>query len=329
MDIDDIRPSSLVERQRQAYEEDVRRYQVLSADFVRRDCPACGSEAGAHFVTKDGFQYLKCPACWCIFMSPGPTEGHVRWLYSEESANYRFWAEEMYPKTRAGRRESLHLPRSLWIQRSISVFAPMTANSRTQNLLEFGAGTGDTLHALAQVEPKLRLLGFEPNPLMWEAWSTSVKLIKDSSHLTAFRGSLSFITAFEVIEHLLSPRDLFSLASILLEPGGLLMISTPNAASLEVQTLKSESSSIDIEHISLMTPSALVSLAQSTNFKVAEIDTPGEFDLELLVGSCALSELLSVPAAQTAAAAKQLGHLQSEIASAGLSGHMKAIFVRP
>lgn len=328
MNIDEIRPIDLMERQRQAYQEDVRHYQGFSAGFVSRNCPACDSEAGLPFITKDGFHYLRCPACWCVFMSPGPLEDHLRWLYSEKSANYRFWAEEIYPSTQTARSQKLHRPRALWVQRSIDDFASSPHLGKSRRLLEFGAGTGDTLAALAQVEPQLDLLGFEPNPLMWQTWPASVELIKDASCLTALRHSISFITAFEVLEHLLLPSQLFSLASELLEPGGLLMLSTPNAASLEIQVLMDESPSIDIEHISIMTPSALMSLASRAGLEVIEIATPGDFDLELITGSNALTEWLGRPIGQIASNEQDVRNIQNRIACGGFSGHMKAIFRR-
>lgn len=329
LNIDEIRPRSLLERQQLAYEEDVRHYQALSRDFVHRNCPACDADAAAPFVEKDGFRYVRCRACWCIFMSPGPTDEHLSWLYSEGSANYRFWADEMYPKTRVARSQRLHLPRALWVQRSINDFGPMPSSSRPRCLLEFGAGTGDTLNALAQTEPSLDLLGFEPNPLMHQAWATSVELIREESRLTALGDSLACITAFEVIEHLLSPSVFFLLARDLLEPGGLLMVSTPNAASLEIQMLKAESPSIDIEHISIMSPSALASLARRANLDVVEITTPGDFDLELINDSPVARGLFGFPPGQIIGANHAPESLQREIAQGGMSGHMKAIFRRP
>ena len=46
--------------------------------------------------------------------------------------------------------------------------------------------------------------------------------------------------------------------------------------------MKNTSNTIDIEHISIVTPLAIHSLANRHNFKVVKIETPGKFDLELM-----------------------------------------------
>jgi SAM-dependent methyltransferase len=107
-----------------------------------------------------------------------------------------------------------------------------------------------------------------------------VSVVGDSADLE--KESFDILIAYEVLEHILNPKLFLTTYSELLKPGGLFIISTPNAHSLEVQQLKGNSTTLDIEHISVLTPAAIHSLAGACNFKVLRVETPGEFDLEMI-----------------------------------------------
>jgi hypothetical protein len=106
---------------------------------------------------------------------------------------------------------------------------------------------------------------------------------------------------------------------------GLIVISTPNAHSLEVQLLRDGSTTIDVEHISVLTPAAVHSLAIRHGFEVQQILTPGSFDLELI-------QAAGIEVDVTDGSDTEI-EMQELISNFGFSSHMKIIMskgkVRP
>jgi 2-polyprenyl-3-methyl-5-hydroxy-6-metoxy-1,4-benzoquinol methylase len=277
MNISDIRPKNYDEQRLLAYESDVQRYRNQVSDFHLRDCPGCGSENSDFFASVDGFDFNRCDACFTIYMNPGPTPAMVDEFY-RNSANYEYWSKIIYPKTRNSRRSTLHQSRALFV---ISEIRKYFDPSQTLNVLEIGAGTGDSLSVLREnCSQSIKAFAVEPNPSMLEALSENdVNVLEDISSL---QNEIDIVLGFEVLEHFLNPSEFFKICKDVLKPNGIVAISTPNAHSLEVLQLKEMSTTLDIEHISVLTPAAMHSLADRNQFKVQSITTPGSFDVELI-----------------------------------------------
>ena len=317
MKINDIRPESIMKGARKAYLEDVEFYKSQIESFQLRNCPGCQCAECDLFCEKDGFKFDRCPACWTIFMNPGPSADVVSKLY-EISKTYEYWAKYVYPQSAEQRYTQLSQPRAAYIMSAMERNA--IAN---QSILEIGAGTGEVIRELTQlIAGGVRAYAVEPNPDMWVNYEHSeVKLLKvPLEEINETQNKFGVIYAFEVLEHLLNPELLFHKASSLLTNGGLLILSTPNSASIEVTLMKNRSNTIDIEHISIVTPLAIHSLANRHNFKVVKIETPGKFDLELMshrFRSFFLKTFFKVKANPAA--------IQDFISKYGYSSHMKIV----
>jgi 2-polyprenyl-3-methyl-5-hydroxy-6-metoxy-1,4-benzoquinol methylase len=316
MKINDIRPRGVMKSARLAYLQDVKLYLDNLDRFYVRNCPGCGNASSNFFCEKDGFAFSRCPSCWTVFMNPGPTQDLVSELY-RTSNTYKFWGEYVYPSSAEARFLKLTVPRSEYI---ISAFD----NEKLQGLkfLELGAGTGDVIRHLSMSFSEIEPFALEPNPAMWAYFTENrVKLIKsDLESLDSTGTNFDCVFAFEVLEHLLEPRLLFEKASLLLCKGGKLILSTPNAASLEVNIMRDDSNTLDMEHISLITPAAVHHLAITNGLRVLKIETPGKFDLELMKKKYRRSILKFL-------FRKRVGHetIQIAIAQFGLSSHMKVV----
>ena len=312
MKIEEIRPKKFLENQKKAYLEDVEFYRNESHKFIPRKCPGCNTSQGVYFCNHFEFVFNRCPACYSIFMTPGPTDEIVGELYSI-SANYRYWSEEMYPKTREIRRAGLHKDRALFVLSQLNEFM----GDRQFRVLEIGAGTGDSMSVLKENSSvMLDCYVIEPNPSMEKLLiQNGVSVVGDSEDLE--KESFDTLIAYEVLEHILNPKLFLAAYSELLKPGGLFIISTPNAHSLEVQQLKGNSTTLDIEHISVLTPAAIHSLAGKCNFKVLRIETPGEFDLEMI------AQAKSSGNTEGKSISNQIS--QDQIKEFGFSSHMKVV----
>jgi 2-polyprenyl-3-methyl-5-hydroxy-6-metoxy-1,4-benzoquinol methylase len=280
MKVNDIRPDSLATGQKQAYLSDVDFYRQLQSEFLIRSCPGCQNNTESEFSKHMGFTFRKCKVCQSIFMSPGPTPEMVYQFY-KNSENYKYWSTHIYPQSRQKRLETIHKFRSALVLRAIR--AHLTDGKKS--ILEIGAGTGDTLSSLQnQRESQIDAYAIEWNSDMIAHLRKNNIDVVDGDIESLLEASRKFdvVLLFEVTEHLLSPLEVFRSIYNLLNPGGLLVLTSPNAASIEVQFLKDRSTSLDIEHISVLTPQAIVFLATMSNFSILEMKTDGNLDVDLL-----------------------------------------------
>jgi 2-polyprenyl-3-methyl-5-hydroxy-6-metoxy-1,4-benzoquinol methylase len=316
MRIEDIRPKIEMASARNAYDLDAQFYESAYTQFKPRVCPGCES-SNFNFFTKQGkFEFSKCMSCWCVFMNPGPSPELIFSFY-QNSNIYKYWGEHVYPASAENRHSKLTVPRAEY------VLASTKSNSEsTKKFLEIGSGTGDVIKHIIEIDPNIEGFALEPNPAMWSNYdNSSVNLLKNQIEDDLDeKNKFNVIFAFEVLEHLLEPKLLLSKVRDLLLPKGRFVASTPNAASLEVNIMKNHSNTLDIEHISILTPSSIHSLASQNNFKVIKIETPGKFDLQLM------SEKyrgLILPLLSRSFTSKS--QIQENISEFGFSSHMKFV----
>lgn len=315
MKIEKIRPKKPSIQQKEAYSKDVKVYLNQRKKFAERKCPGCNSLDGEKFTSHESFNFDRCKSCFTVFMNPGPTHEMIEKFY-KTSANYEFWSKVIYPNSRESRRETLHKQRSNFI---IDAAEKYLLTDSIQNVLEIGAGTGDTLSVLAQsLKVPIDTCAIEPNLSMHEALKKN-GIAPVESIMSLHGKKFDIVIAFEVLEHFLEPTDFFKICNQTLKKNGLVVLSTPNAYSLEVQALRDFSTTIDIEHISILTPPAIHNLAIRNGFQVLEIATPGKFDIELL-------EEASVKLDVQIKGKRMLNrNLQNLIGKFGISSHMKVI----
>lgn len=114
-------------------------------------------------------------------------------------------------------------------------------------------------------------------------------------------------TLIEIVEHLRDPRALLAECRRILKPGGVLLITTPNAASWTAGVMDSRWDGLSLYamggHISFFSPRSLQIIARRSGFEVARIETRNVRFFEKRQCSAAVyavakiaSELLNWPA---------------------------------
>lgn len=121
--------------------------------------------------------------------------------------------------------------------------------------------------------------GVEPAPRIAEAARragrpVSTGLLEDQKFSDA---SFDALTLFEVVEHLREPLPLLAECRRILKPGGILLISTGNAASWTTAAMGARWDYFDMArdggHISFFNPQSMAQLAGNAGFRVERIDT--------------------------------------------------------
>jgi SAM-dependent methyltransferase len=160
-------------------------------------------------------------------------------------------------------------------------------NVARSGVMDLGAGTGaflarlsdqgySDLHAVERDADKVKVAGVTVTPLDLE---------------TQFAATLgrrfALVTAIEVIEHLDSPIRFLRQAALALEPGGHLLLSTPNLSEWKSRVkflLRGEMRYFDVHqynyqrHISPVLPGLVPSLLKEAGLELVEQSAAGTFD---------------------------------------------------
>jgi len=267
----DIRPDELMAEQARLYAADVARLMEGADAFVPVACPACDETGWEPQWGKYGLTYRRCVACRTVYVSPRPTPAQLDEYY-RTSSNYEYWSRVVFPASEDARRERIFRPR-------VERVAALTGGRGT--LLDVGAGFGTFCEEARGAFD--RVIALEPEPhLAARCRERGLDVVEARVEDAPLDGTVDVVTAFEVIEHLFSPREFLERCAALLRPGGLLVVTCPNVDGFDVQTLGEASATVDAEHLNYFTPASLSALVERSGLEVAETSTPGRLDAELV-----------------------------------------------
>ena len=113
------------------------------------------------------------------------------------------------------------------ISRRVEAIRTLSQSHKVKRILDFGSGNGEMISALSEY---FSVEGLEPEE------QTRVKCISDGKkvsasidELTKSSAKFDLVVLFHVVEHFYNPKIEFAGIYELLNPGGLLILETPNA----------------------------------------------------------------------------------------------------
>ena len=182
--------------------------------------------------------------------------------------------------TSAGTRpdaESVGRHQAVSTRRVRKVLALLGNQPRQARLLDVGCSSGAFLMTARKLG--LETAGVEP---AMEAAETARRAgfnvftgFLEAAHFPD--ASFDAATLIEVIEHLRDPRSLLAECRRVLRPGGILLVTTPNAGSWTVRFMGSRWESFNLTamrgHISFFNPRSMRIIAERTGFELAGIQT--------------------------------------------------------
>jgi 2-polyprenyl-3-methyl-5-hydroxy-6-metoxy-1,4-benzoquinol methylase len=179
--------------------------------------------------------------------------------------------------------------------------------------LDFGCGNGGLIRYLRR-HAAVSAFGFEEGSIARRARGLGLPVLS-AEELEAQQSSFDVVTAIEVLEHTFDPLGELRRIRRLLRPGGLLFLTTGNAAPF-ADKLPSWSYVIPEIHVSFFEPVTLEQALRNSGFRPERLDLDGGFD-EILKFKVlknlrvrrrsVLTDL--IPAAPLAAAAERKVHL--------------------
>lgn len=143
------------------------------------------------------------------------------------------------------------------------------------NWLDFGCGNGGLVRYLRD-ETRASACGFEEGAIADEARRRGIRII-DRQSLEQRRGSFDVVTAIEVLEHTLDPLTELRAIRALLRPGGLLFLTTGNAAPF-ADRLLSWPYVIPEIHVSFFEPLTLEHALRAAAFRTGRVPFRGGFE---------------------------------------------------
>jgi 2-polyprenyl-3-methyl-5-hydroxy-6-metoxy-1,4-benzoquinol methylase len=272
-----IRPRQLMADKQSAVEADRQFLLARRRDWVEADCPACDSRRRQTFGAKAGFEYALCADCATVYTRPRPSQELLHEFYAG-SKNYEYWNRHIFPATAEVRRARIFRPRA---ERVVEYCHSLEA--RQPVLLEVGAGFGLFCEEAARLGFFDRVIALEPTPGLAETCRRKgLEVLETPVELLTADPFVDVIAAFEVLEHLFSPRRFIERCATLLRPDGLLVLTCPNVQGFDVATLGLRSGTFDHEHLNYFHPGSLPRLLERCGFRVVDVSTPGRLDAELV-----------------------------------------------
>jgi SAM-dependent methyltransferase len=265
----DIRPDGVLEKYQEAHARDIKKMKEYT--FVEVSCPACGLRKCETKFEKFNTQFLECSECDTIYISPRPIPDDLRRFYKESESLACF--NDIYDESRENRRILIHQPRAERVLSNIRF--------GESKIVEVGSGDGVFIEEMLKLGD-FEYIAIEPNKARTENYPDGVVVINDTVENADIK-SADVIISFELIEHLFDPRELIAAMYRILKPGGIIILTTPNAKGFELSVLGKEADNFTLPgHLNYYNPKSLAILLESIGFEIMEVETPGKLDVDLV-----------------------------------------------
>ena len=278
--VDDLREFEI--RPQDSFEEYVRLIrQDAEHILAERDnfdelvnCPACGQTALEPAFSRLGFQYVRCPGCRSLYVSPRPTNEMLRAFYVASQA-IAYWDDNVAVATSDARSKYIFVPRVQWI---VDV---AEENGRALDvILDFNSKYPEFLAALRAHARFERRLSFRPMAHVIETCKLNGFAVVDQVP----RHMADVVTAMEVLERAHDPWQLVGTLSKALDENGLLFLTTMSSSGFDIQVLGEHAPNlIPLTHLNLLSVEGIIALLGRGGFEVVELSTPGRLDIEVVV----------------------------------------------
>lgn len=280
----DIRPPALLSRFR---EVSISESEVFfdHSRLLEVDCPACESPDRNKAFSKHGFTYVQCAECESVFVSPRPSEHDLTNYYENSQAGkYRDFLSH---ETADARRLHVLRSRMAWVGRIFDE----TGNSEARSYADIGTAHPFVLDEVRRLQLFTQLYSVNP--------SFAVEDDSDASEITpqdAPLENIGAVTAFEQLEHQFSARDFLKSVHDMLATDGIFFLTTRTISGFDLQVLWAHAPYIFVpEHLNLLSIEGITSMLERAGFRLLELSTPGQLDVELVQRATAEDPAIELP----------------------------------
>jgi hypothetical protein len=280
----DIRPPTLLSQFRQV---SIAESEIFfdHSRLVDVDCPACQSPRRTDAFTKNGFSYAECTQCLSVFVSPRPSEQDLTNYYENSQAGrYRDFLSH---ETADARRLHVLRSRMAWVGRIFDE----SGNAEARSYADIGTAHPFVLDEVRRLQLFNQLFSVNPS-FAAESGSDTRELTPQDPAPEA----LGAVTAFEQLEHQFSPRGLLRSVHDMLADDGLFFLTTRTISGFDLQVLWGQAPYIFVpEHLNLPSVEGLTQMLETTGFRILELSTPGQLDVELVQRAMSEDPSITLP----------------------------------
>ena len=303
-----------------------------TGEFFVRECPFCGYDAYEEMEKFYGrYGVARCKRCNSLYVNPCPSQVVLNDYYAHAKCNDML--EKVYMERDRKEKNEILDSRVAFLADFINKVCKPEVS-----LLELGCSNGSFLRKVkrylehSSVKKKVRLVGVDTNPQAISSnQDASLELHYGTAEdfLTNYEGAFDIIWHTELIEHVISPYNLFVLSSSKLY-GGHVIFTTPNEYALESRSLSYNvprmlaCSILPPMHLNAFNTLNITNFAIWCGFGVVSIETPGKMDVEMLeMQKENLNNELARRIISLGDDGKKL--VQEILSSTGASSHMRVI----
>lgn len=262
-------------------------------------CPFCDSaerllafrdvEDWAFHCAPGKWNYWKCQGCDALYLDPRPTEASIGRAYSRYYTHDRAAGSAFIERAKTLLRHTCYLawhdldlkprmplPRFLYPvmaplrRRMAEPFILLALNRLPRGrLLDVGCGNGGNLAAARQLGWTVQGLEIDPQAVASARADGLDVLEGDYRRLTEFEEALDCVICSHVIEHVHEPRALMRSIYAALKPGGVALISLPNADSIVLAAVGENWRGLEApRHLAIPTAKTMRALVETLGFAV-------------------------------------------------------------
>jgi 2-polyprenyl-3-methyl-5-hydroxy-6-metoxy-1,4-benzoquinol methylase len=204
---------------------------------------------------------VRCGFCATLYHADEPDWEHLAQIYQDDYHQKRGHSGD----------ETIETSKQLTMLANLRILKQF--NPPGPKLLDVGCSTGAGLESAARNGWDVTGVEFSKPAAELARQRPGVKAVHDGplQDTPIAEESFDVITLFDVIEHIDTPRDTLSHIYRLLRPGGLLMMVTPDGASISTRLMKSRSPHLFVEHVVLFSRKGMRFALQSAGFQVLRI----------------------------------------------------------
>lgn len=227
-------------------------------------CTVCGADDAPVTWECGDFRFVRCRECGHYYQNPQPEPSDLLDRYDEEYRDYEIENDANFL--------------SLMLQglADVSFFQRLAQRSTAPSLLDIGCATGSLLeHAKGlgvQVQGVEVCVPAAHYGIEHRGVPIEVGTLDDVDFADAGFDAIHFS---HVIEHVPDPRSFLERVHLLLRPGGLGVVVTPNTSGLQARLFKERWRSAIADHVHLFSRRNLTRLLTECGFRIVKMKTWG------------------------------------------------------
>jgi len=232
-------------------------------------CPLCENDSSHQKHKIGSWKIIQCDQCEFVFVNPRLEKSELLKIYSSNYFDNKEVGYSHYTENKTLRKENF--------QKWVSDAIPFIKHNSSLQALDVGCAAGYCLEVFRQLNWKP--FGIElDKELAVSLGGNGYSIFDEPLIQLKTNEKFSFISLFDVIEHLTDLKENMAMLHTLLEDDGVVVLVTPNYGSWQRKLFKKKWFQFKpIEHINYFSRQSINKLATENGFQVVYSKRSGQF----------------------------------------------------